>query len=73
MQIQVLSDLHLEVERHELFNWLRIQLTLFKTVFFLSGNHEPYWSIIAESEARLKAFAAEVEADISIPGRHVGT
>ncbi|KZT11876.1 Ser/Thr protein phosphatase protein [Laetiporus sulphureus 93-53] len=103
MQIQVLSDLHLEVERvgaprgeefytydipvcaehlallgdigwtiqDELFDWLKIQLKLFKTVFFLSGNHEPYRSTIAESEARLKAFAAEVKADVSVPGKFV--
>ena len=71
MKIQILSDLHLEVERpavvegqefyfydipvhaehlallgdigwtvqDELFDWLRAQLKLFKTVFFVSGNH----------------------------------
>ena len=71
MQIQILSDLHLEIERvgappgqefytcdipvcaenlallgdigwtiqDGLFEWLRIQLKLFRVVFFLSGNH----------------------------------
>ena len=71
MKIQILSDLHLEVERpavvegqefyfyaipvhaehlallgdigwtiqDEMFEWLRSQLKLFKTVFFVSGNH----------------------------------
>ncbi|KAF7789628.1 hypothetical protein EIP86_000574 [Pleurotus ostreatoroseus] len=74
VQIQILSDLHLEIERpnaapgqefyhfdvparaeilallgdigctvHEqLFDWLKVQLRQFKTVIFLSGNHEPY-------------------------------
>lgn len=71
MQIQILSDLHLEIERpnsepgrefyhydipvraetlallgdigwtveDRLFEWLRDQLRLFKTIFFVSGNH----------------------------------
>ncbi|OBZ73205.1 hypothetical protein A0H81_06951 [Grifola frondosa] len=71
MQIQILSDLHLEIERQgsapgrefyhyeipvraehlallgdigwtiddRLFEWLRVQLKLFKTVYFVSGNH----------------------------------
>ena len=71
MKVQILSDLHLEIERtgakegeqfytydiparaehlallgdigwtvnDGLFDWLREQLKVFKTVFFLSGNH----------------------------------
>lgn len=71
MQIQILSDLHLEFERQgstlrrefyhydipvqaeylallgdigctiddRLFDWLRVQLRLFKVIFFVSGNH----------------------------------
>ncbi|KAG6876118.1 hypothetical protein C0992_000914 [Termitomyces sp. T32_za158] len=72
MKIQILSDLHLEIERtsstpgcefysydipvraenlallgdigwtvdDRLFEWLEVQLKLFKTVFFVSGNHD---------------------------------
>ena len=71
MYIQILSDLHLEIERHghgpgqefyyydipvraehlallgdigwtvddRFFDWLKIQLKLFKVVYFVSGNH----------------------------------
>src|ERR1700722_318365 len=73
--IQVLSDLHLEVERagvgqpglyefdfpahaenlailgdlgstndDRFFEWLDIQLRRFRRVFFVPGNHEPYWT-----------------------------
>ncbi|EAU92485.1 Ser/Thr protein phosphatase superfamily protein [Coprinopsis cinerea okayama7 len=86
--IQLLSDLHLEVEREadqplytydfpkspdcdilallgdigwtrddRLFDWLETQLSRFKRVFFVLGNHEPYVSTLEESEARLEAFA----------------
>ncbi|KAH0579970.1 hypothetical protein H2248_002790 [Termitomyces sp. 'cryptogamus'] len=76
MQIQILSDLHLEIERpnstpgrefyhydipvqaphlallgdigwtidDRLFEWLESQLKRFETIFFVSGNHEPYRS-----------------------------
>lgn len=88
VRIQLLSDLHLEIERSpssatqadsgtdaaelglyhydfpavapilallgdigttiddRLLDWLREQLTRFELVFFLPGNHEPYWSTI---------------------------
>lgn len=71
MQIQILSDIHLEIERQggnpgqefyhyeipvqaenlallgdigwtiddRLFQWLKTQLKLFRTIFFVSGNH----------------------------------
>jgi hypothetical protein len=71
MRIQILSDLHLEIERKnypegrqfyhyeipveaeslallgdtgctvddQLFSWLRIQLTRFKMIFYVMGNH----------------------------------
>ncbi|OBZ71441.1 hypothetical protein A0H81_08769 [Grifola frondosa] len=95
MRVQVLSDLHLEIERQgsapgqefyhydipvhadhlallgdigwtiddRLFEWLRIQLRLFKTVYFVSGNHEPYRSSITESTSKLEAFANDVNSD----------
>ncbi|KAI0061039.1 Ser/Thr protein phosphatase protein [Artomyces pyxidatus] len=98
MQIQIISDLHLEIERpgsepgrefyhynipvraehlallgdigwtveDRLFEWLEAQLKLFKTVFFVSGNHEPYRSSIEESYERLTAFATKVNADASL-------
>ncbi|KAI0785939.1 Ser/Thr protein phosphatase protein [Abortiporus biennis] len=53
----------------DLFSWLKVQLNLFETVFFVSGNHEPYRSSIAESENRLVAFASEIEADPSVSGK----
>ncbi|KAH0581699.1 hypothetical protein J132_00641 [Termitomyces sp. J132] len=97
MQIQILSDLHLEIERpsstlgrefyyydipvraehlallgdigwtidDRLFEWLEAQLKLFKTVFFVSGNHEPYRSSMEESSKRLNSFAIRVNADAS--------
>ncbi|KAJ3551208.1 hypothetical protein NM688_g4841 [Phlebia brevispora] len=103
MQIQILSDLHLEVERanapagkefyhydipvhcdnlallgdigwtmqDELFGWLKIQLQRFKTVFFVGGNHEPYRSTISESQARLEAFAKEMDGDHTVPGKFI--
>lgn len=42
-----------------LFDWLRIQLQRFERVFYVAGNHEPYWSTLAESRGKLEAFAAE--------------
>jgi len=99
MRIQLLSDIHLEVERtpsngvvnsdgdgdlykfdfpadpeanalallgdigmtldDRLFDWIRLQLSRFKLVFFVPGNHEPYWSTIEESRQRLLQFAEE--------------
>ncbi|KAI0061045.1 Ser/Thr protein phosphatase protein [Artomyces pyxidatus] len=98
MQIQILSDVHLEIERQgsppgrefyhyeipvraehlallgdigwtvedRLFEWLEAQLTRFKTVFFVSGNHEPYRSSIQESSSRLTTFATKVNSDPSV-------
>lgn len=71
-QIQIISDLHLEIERpnaqlyiyefpvcapnlallgdigwtrdERLFQWLEVQLSRFKRVFMVAGNHEPYAS-----------------------------
>ncbi|GBE87486.1 Ser/Thr protein phosphatase protein [Sparassis latifolia] len=95
MRIQILSDIHLEMERpgsapgqefyhydipvcaehlallgdigwtvdERLFEWLRAQLRLFKTIYYVAGNHEPYRSSIDESNQRLSAFAQECEAD----------
>ncbi|RDB21730.1 hypothetical protein Hypma_010882 [Hypsizygus marmoreus] len=86
--IQLLSDLHLEVERDSdelyrydfpasapnlallgdigwtrdvrLFEWLEIQLSRFRRVFFIAGNHEPYGSTLEESTSALEAFANRV-------------
>ncbi|CAL1707210.1 unnamed protein product [Somion occarium] len=95
MQVQILSDLHLEIERQggapgrefyhydipvraehlallgdigwtvdeRLFQWLRDQLKLFKTVYFVSGNHEPYRSSVNESTSMLEAFVNDVNSD----------
>ncbi|OSD00193.1 Ser/Thr protein phosphatase superfamily protein, partial [Trametes coccinea BRFM310] len=99
IRIQLLSDLHLEVERpatgpesdgngdlykfhfpasadhlallgdigmtidDRLFAWIRKQLERFKTVFFVAGNHEPYWSTFEASYARLTEFAATCDQD----------
>ncbi|KAF8653548.1 hypothetical protein AX16_003911 [Volvariella volvacea WC 439] len=95
LRIQLLSDLHLEIERFpredsddlykysfpakakmlallgdigwtrddRLFEWIRIQLTKFKTIFFVRGNHEAYRSTIAESEERLTQFATTIEKE----------
>ncbi|KAF8638144.1 hypothetical protein AX17_002417 [Amanita inopinata Kibby_2008] len=94
-RIQVLSDLHLEIERslqpdvlyqfpipvradllallgdigwtrdERLFQWLKEQLTKFKIVFFVAGNHEPYRSSLKDSRERLERFAAEIELERS--------
>ncbi|KAA1478524.1 Ser/Thr protein phosphatase superfamily protein [Dentipellis sp. KUC8613] len=45
--------------QEEMFDWLRAQLPRFKRILFVPGNHEPYRSTIAESQARLKAFEHE--------------
>ncbi|KAI0047035.1 Ser/Thr protein phosphatase protein [Auriscalpium vulgare] len=94
MQVQILSDLHLEIERPgsefyqydvpvraeqlallgdigwtvdgRFFEWLERQLKLFKTVFLVSGNHEPYRSTIQESSEAVMAFATRVNADASL-------
>ncbi|EJD55160.1 Ser/Thr protein phosphatase superfamily protein [Auricularia subglabra TFB-10046 SS5] len=42
-----------------LFDWLRAQLQRFATVFYVAGNHEPYWSSLDESRQKLEEFAAE--------------
>ncbi len=92
MRIQLLSDIHLEVERtppngvvnsdgdgdlykfdfpadpeanalallgdigmtldDRLFDWIRLQLSRFKLVFFVPGNHESYWSTIVPKFSR---------------------
>ncbi|KAI0651953.1 Ser/Thr protein phosphatase protein [Trametes meyenii] len=44
-----------------LFGWMRSQLKRFKTVLYLSGNHEPYTSSLEESYAKLSAFESECE------------
>ncbi|CCM00741.1 uncharacterized protein FIBRA_02781 [Fibroporia radiculosa] len=98
MRIQIVSDLHLEIERQgspagqefyfydipvkaehlallgdigwsiddRLFDWLRKQLELFKVVYFVSGNHEPYRSSIVESVARFQNFADDINSDQSL-------
>ncbi|KAF9065039.1 Ser/Thr protein phosphatase protein [Rhodocollybia butyracea] len=98
MQIQILSDLHLEIERAttapgqefyhynipansdtlvllgdigwttepRLFEWLELQLRKFQTIFFVSGNHEPYRSSIDDSHQRLREFSTKVNANSSL-------
>jgi hypothetical protein len=74
VHIQLLSDLHLEIERgsqplyeyefpahapnlallgdigwmqdDRLSQWLEVQLSRFRRVFFVPGNHEPYFSTL---------------------------
>ncbi|KZT53610.1 hypothetical protein CALCODRAFT_457799 [Calocera cornea HHB12733] len=41
----------------ELFGWIDLQLTRFKRVFYLAGNHEPYGWSLDESYARLSDYA----------------
>ncbi|KAG8855359.1 hypothetical protein FRB91_002334 [Serendipita sp. 411] len=90
-RIQILSDIHLEMERGDaplyeydlpatapnlallgdigwtreprLFEWLDIQRRRFEITFFLSGNHEPYFSSLAESDNRLKEYASKCEQE----------
>ncbi|EIW64566.1 Ser/Thr protein phosphatase protein [Trametes versicolor FP-101664 SS1] len=45
-----------------LFDWLYAQLKRFKTVFFLSGNHESYGSSMEESNRRIIDFAHKCQA-----------
>ncbi|KAI0332972.1 Ser/Thr protein phosphatase protein [Cubamyces sp. BRFM 1775] len=56
--LALLGDIGMTVD-DRLFTWLRAQLERFKTVFFVPGNHEPYWSSLDESNNRLAQFAAE--------------
>ncbi|KAI0669796.1 Metallo-dependent phosphatase-like protein [Trametes maxima] len=49
-------------EDARLFDWIRSQLKRFKTVLYLSGNHEAYTSTLEESHAKLAAFEGECEA-----------
>jgi len=85
VDVQLLSDLHLEIERgsqplyqydfpasaenlallgdigwtrdERLFLWLEVQLSRFKRVFFVSGNHEPFITTLEESTGTIEAFA----------------
>ena len=43
-----------------LMAFLEQQLSNFKIVFFLLGNHEPYYSDWAEAKQKLKEFADDV-------------
>ncbi|KAI0825032.1 Ser/Thr protein phosphatase protein [Trametes gibbosa] len=45
-----------------LFDWIRTQLKRFKTVFFLSGNHESYGSSLEESNRRLIDFSNQCQS-----------
>jgi len=86
--IQIISDLHLEIERpssqdqplyiydfpvcapnlallgdigwtrdERLFQWLEVQLSRFKKVFMVLGNHEPYASTLEQSTSTLEEFS----------------
>ncbi|KZT67410.1 Ser/Thr protein phosphatase superfamily protein [Daedalea quercina L-15889] len=83
--IQLLSDIHLEMERRHkpfyqydfasaadnlallgdigwtrderMFRWLEVQLSRFKRIFFIAGNHEPYMSTLEESTRSIESFA----------------
>lgn len=54
-----------------LFAFLQAQLSKFKTVFFLLGNHEPYYSSWAASKARLTKFGADMKTR-QAAGEHTG-
>ncbi|KAJ7275077.1 Ser/Thr protein phosphatase protein [Mycena rebaudengoi] len=45
-----------------LFLWLSIQLTRFKLILFVAGNHEAYGSTLEDSTLDLVQFAAECES-----------
>ncbi|KAI0090970.1 Ser/Thr protein phosphatase protein [Irpex rosettiformis] len=47
-----------------LFNWLDIQLTKFRIVFYLSGNHEPHGSSLIDSHSRLATYEANHNSSI---------
>ncbi|XP_006454603.1 hypothetical protein AGABI2DRAFT_147958 [Agaricus bisporus var. bisporus H97] len=72
--IQLISDLHLRVERGDqplytldfpwtperLFEaWLGLQLTRLERVFFVSGHYEPYVGTLIESEVTTESFATK--------------
>ncbi|KAJ5551771.1 hypothetical protein N7535_000289 [Penicillium sp. DV-2018c] len=42
------------------FNFLRRQLEVFRIVFLVLGNHEPYHSTWPETKSRIKSFEAEL-------------
>ncbi|CDO72203.1 hypothetical protein BN946_scf184970.g55 [Trametes cinnabarina] len=107
-RIQIISDLHLEVERasskqttdgdgglyqfdfpacadhlallgdigmtvdDRLFTWIRAQLERFAVIFYVPGNHEPYWSSLDESHSRLAQFAAACATEPCDSGRPLG-
>ncbi|KAF5381580.1 hypothetical protein D9615_005590 [Tricholomella constricta] len=59
--IALLGDIGMTRDER-LFDWLRVQLKRFKTVLFLSGNHEAYGSSLEESHGRLVQFCVECDA-----------
>jgi len=73
-RIQVLSDLHLETGRSRRFHnlplfinsgparryWIQQQLSNFRLVFFVLGNHEPYHSKWADAKSKLSRFGNDM-------------
>jgi metallophosphoesterase superfamily enzyme len=45
-----------------LFTFLEKQLTLFKTVFFVAGNHEPYHTDWSKTKQQLQDFEQRLKA-----------
>lgn len=87
LELQILSDLHLEspaaydtfkidpkapylallgdigcVKDAGFFDFLRRQLQVFKVVFLVLGNHEPYNHSLTDTISDVNSFAAECEA-----------
>ena len=49
------------IERKEFFNFLKLQLSRFRIVFYLLGNHEPYHLSMQFARERMKAFVTETK------------
>lgn len=49
------------VSDDRLFTFLTYQLQQFQIVFFLLGNHEPYWITFAAAMSRMQSFAEKME------------
>ncbi|KAI0374290.1 Ser/Thr protein phosphatase superfamily protein [Pilatotrama ljubarskyi] len=69
--LALLGDIGMTLD-DRLFAWIRAQLAKFKTVFYVPGNHEPYWSSLDDSMRRLSEFASSCAATPTDPTRPLG-
>ncbi|KAI0361759.1 Ser/Thr protein phosphatase superfamily protein [Trametes cingulata] len=69
--LALLGDIGMTLD-DRLFVWIRAQLARFNTVFYVPGNHEPYWSSLDDSLGRLSEFAASCQSAPTDPAHPLG-